>query len=94
MLVQPKQFEFLDPEITVKADKIGDKYRFEFNSKSFAKGVYLDFDEFDCVFGDNWFDLHGKEYSVLANRKFFPEGLTPQEVADKLKIKSCYDLQQ
>lgn len=93
MLVQPKRFEFLDPEITVHADKIGDKFRFEISSKSFAKGVYLDFDEFDCTFGDNWFDLHGKAYSVLANRRYFPEGITPKELEGKLKIKSCYDLQ-
>ncbi|MDE6762933.1 MAG: hypothetical protein K2J73_04565, partial [Oscillospiraceae bacterium] len=93
MLVQPKRFEFLDPEITVHADKIGDKFRFELSSSNFAKGVYLDFDEFDCTFGDNWFDLHGKAYSILANRRFFPEGITPNELEEKLKIKSCYDLQ-
>lgn len=93
MLVQPKMFEFLEPEITVHADKIGDKFRFEIGSANFAKGVYLDFDEFDCTFGDNWFDLHGKAHSVLANRRYFPEGITPKELEEKLKIKSCFDLQ-
>lgn len=92
MLVQPKLFEFLEPGITVHTDKIGDKYRFELTSASFVKGVYLDFDEFDCKFGDNWFDLHGKAYSVLVKRKYFPEGITPQDLEGKLKIKSCYDL--
>ncbi len=93
MLTVPKRFEFLDPEITVKADRIGDKFRFEFNSKNFAKGVYLDFDEYDCVFGDNWFDLHGRSYSILAGKEYFPAGITPEELEKKIKIKSCYDIQ-
>ena len=83
-----------DPQgAAVHADKIGDKFRFEIGSTNFVKGVYLDFDEFDCTFGDNWFDLHGKSYSVLANKRYFPEGMTPKELEGKLKIKSCYDLQ-
>lgn len=92
MLTVPKMFEFSDPGITVRADVIGDKFRFEFESKGFAKGVYLDFDEYDCIFSDNWFDLHGKSYSVLASKSFFPQNVTPEELAEKLKIKSCYDI--
>ncbi len=92
MFAVPKRFEFLDPQITVKVDKLGEMFRFELNSKSFAKGVRLEFDDFDCIFGDNWFDLHGKEYSVLAGRSFFPAGITPRELEQRIKIKSYYDI--
>lgn len=92
LLTVPKMFEFLDPEITVSVDKMGDMYRFDFESKGFAKGVYLDFDEYDCIFSDNWFDLHGKTYSVLAGKGMFPQGILPKELEEKLKIKSYYDI--
>ncbi|MGN0675935.1 MAG: glycosyl hydrolase 2 galactose-binding domain-containing protein [Oscillospiraceae bacterium] len=92
MLVLPKHFEFLDPEISVHVDLIGEMYRFELCSKNFAKGVYLDFDEFDCIFGDNWFDLHGQKYSVLTNRMNFPPHIMPKDLEEKIKIKSYYDI--
>ena len=92
MLVLPKQFSFLDPEISVNVDQIGEMYRFELSSKNFAKGVCLDFDEYDCTFGDNWFDLHGQKYSVLTNRMNFPPMVTPEVLKEKLKITSYYDI--
>lgn len=92
MLVLPKRFEFLEPEITVKVSQLGEMYRFELCSKNFAKGVYLDFDEYDCVFTDNWFDLHGQIISVLANRMNFPPNVTPEMLAKKIRIKSYYDI--
>ena len=92
MYCLPKQFEFVDPEINFKVDKIGNMYRFCFSSKAFAKGVYLDFDEFDCVFSDNWFDMHGKDVYILASCDKFPPQYTLEDIAAKLKIKSYYDL--
>lgn len=92
MLVLPKKFEFLNPEIDVKIDQLGEMYRFEFSSKNFAKGVYLDFDEYDCVFGDNWFDLHGQKHSLLVSKMNFPINITIDALRDSLRIKSYYDI--
>jgi len=92
MLVLPKQFEFINPEINVKIDQIGEMYRFEFSSRNYAKGVYLDFDEYDCVFGDNWFDLHGQKHSVLVNKMNFPINITLDALRENLRIKSYYDI--
>lgn len=92
LLVLPKKFDFLDPEIDVKIDQMGEKYRFEFSSKNFAKGVYLDFDEYDSPFGDNWFDLHGQKHSVLVSKSAFPFNITAEELKEKLRIKSYYDI--
>ncbi|MDE5860206.1 MAG: glycoside hydrolase family 2 protein, partial [Oscillospiraceae bacterium] len=92
MLELPKRFEFLDPKISVEVDLMGDLYRFAINSENFAKGVYLDFDSFDCPFKDNWFDLHGQTYSLLVNRAKLPKDITPQELEKKIRIRSYYNL--
>ena len=92
MLELPKRFEFLEPEITVNVSQLGEMYRFELCSKNFAKGVYLDFDDYDCVFSDNWFDLHGQITSVLANRMNFPPNVTPEMLKENIRIRSYYDI--
>lgn len=92
MFCLPKQFDFLQPEFKVNVDMIGDIYRIRINSNNFAKGVYLDFDSFDCIFSDNWFDLHGTEHSVLVNKSAVPPAATMRTIASDLKIKSYYDL--
>lgn len=92
LLVLPKKFDFIKPEIDVKVDHIGEMYRFELSSKNFAKGVYLDFDEYDCTFNDNWFDLHGQKHSILVNKSVFPFNITVDEIKEKLRIKSYYDI--
>lgn len=92
LLVLPKRFNFIEPEISVNVDHIGEMYRFELSSRNFAKGVYLDFDEFDCIFGDNWFDLHGQKHSLLVNRSYFPFNISAEELKEKLRIKSYYDI--
>ena len=92
MLELPKRFEFLEPEITVNVSQLGEMYRFELCSKNFAKGVYLDFDDYDCVFSDNWFDLHGQITSVLTNRMNFPPNVTPELLKEKIRIRSYYDI--
>ncbi len=92
LLVLPKKFDFINPEISVNIDQIGEMYRFEFSSKKFAKGVYLDFDEYDCVFGDNWFDLHGQKHSLLVNKSNFPFNINADDLKEKLSIKSYYDI--
>lgn len=92
MLTRPKSFEFLDPEISCSVTKAGDTFIFELESKAFAKAVRLDFEEYDCVFSDNWFDLNGKSYSVAANKKYFPASFTPKDLEGKLRVSSYYDI--
>ena len=92
MFVLPKQFDFLKPEISVKVDQIGEMYRFAVTGKNFAKGVFLEYENFDCPFRDNWFDLHDQTYSILVNRMTVPMNLTPKDLEEQIKIKSYYDL--
>ncbi len=88
----PKQFEFLPPEIKVEVDKIGNVYRFRFSSENFAKGVYLDYGNIDCIFSDNWFDLHGQYMYVIVPCSEFPPYMTVNDVKEQLKIKTYHDI--
>ena len=92
LFVLPKQFEFLPPEIEVRCDTLGDKYCLTFSSQVYAKGVYIDFDEFDVVFGDNWFDINGQDVSILLKKDVLPPYFTPELVKEKLRIKSYADI--
>lgn len=92
LFVLPKQFEFLPPEIGVRCDTLGDKYCLTFSSQAYAKGVYIDFDEFDVVFGDNWFDINGQDVSILLKKDVLPPYFTPELVKEKLRIKSYADI--
>ena len=92
MYCLPKKFEFLDPKIKFRVDRIGAMYRFKMESENFAKGVYLDFDDVDCVFSDNWFDMHGQPIYLLVNMTAFPPNFTETMIEEKLRIKSYYDL--
>ncbi len=92
MLVPPKEFTFLDPEISVKVDRIGEIYRFTVTGSNFAKGVFLDYENFDCPFKDNWFDLHGQPYSVIVNRSDVPANLTEKDLEKNVIVRSYYDI--
>ena len=92
LLCLPKQFRFLKPEISATIDKIGSVYKLTVTSKNFAKGVRLDFEEFDCVFGDNWFDLHGQPYNMVLNKSAISEDFSELDLEKMLKIKSYYDI--
>ncbi len=92
MFVVPKKFNYLNPEITFKVHQVGDIYRITFGSQNFAKGVYLDFDGFDCIFSNNWFDIHGTEISVMIPRMSLPLNATAENLTYQLRVKSYYDL--
>ena len=92
MLVLPKQFEYLDPELKVEVDTMGDMFRFAVDSKSFAKGVCVDFENFDCPLHLNWFDLHGDSVSLLVKKSRMPRAITPDELERDVRARSYYDL--
>lgn len=88
----PKQFDFLEPDISVKCSELGDKFCISLSSQAYAKGVCLDFDEFDVIFGDNWFDINGREITVLLRKEYLPPYFTAQLVEEQLKIRSYADI--
>lgn len=92
MFVPPKQFEFLDPDIKLEIDMMGDLFRFVLDSTNFAKGVCIEFKNYSCRFRDNWFDLHGQPVSLLINKANLPRAITPGELEKAVGIRSYYDL--
>ncbi|MCD7742090.1 MAG: glycoside hydrolase family 2 protein [Ruminococcus sp.] len=69
IFVRPKEFEFLDPKITVTAKASGDAWIITLSAECFAKSVCLDFDDRDAIFEDNWFDIHAKESARITLKK-------------------------
>lgn len=92
MFVQPKHFTFTDPKLSFKVTEIGSKFKITIKSAGFAKGIYLDFDNTDAIFSDNWFDMFGGETMILLDKSTFPN-LTPAQTIEKeLRIMSYYDV--
>ena len=90
LFVQPKSFEFLNPQLSFTVDEIGGKYKIIVSSKAFAKGVCLDMKEHDVVFTNNWFDLHGDSTMVLVNKSALPPHFTAEKLAEELTVTSYY----
>lgn len=69
-------------------EETGDGAAITVTSDVFAKGVFLDFRQFDCVLSDNFFDItNSAPYRIIAriDRPI-------REVADQLIVKSVYDI--
>ncbi len=91
MLVQPKAFRFEDPQLSVKVTDMNGKFCIEVSAEAFAKGVCLDLTDGDCIFTDNWFDIHGSSVTVYTSKANLPDSMTAEEFAKKLTAVSYYD---
>ncbi len=85
-LVSPKHFEFKSPEITYEVIRDEDGVRLIFNSKAYAKNVFVDFDGADIVLSDNYFDLTGEPYCVRLL------GDVPGNIEGRIKLRSVYNI--
>ena len=87
LFVRPKAFAFRKAEIGVRIEETEDAYRLTLAASCFAKSVCLSLREGDCVFSDNWFDIHGGEPVTVTVDKARC-GLGPEEFRDQLEIAS------
>lgn len=92
MLVRPKQFGFVDPKLTFSVKDSGERFEIIVNSKAFAKGVWLDLKTADCVFSDNFFDLHGDGRTITVDKSTVSADLTEAEFASELTASSYYEM--
>lgn len=92
LFVKPKFFKFCDPQIETEITKLDDGFSFTLTSKAYAKDVWLDFDNFDVDFSDNFFDIN-PDCPVTVTGKSVGKSPTLDELIADLKIISCYDLQ-
>ena len=91
MFVQPKGFRFLDPKLSVAAAAMGNKFKIVVSAEAFAKSVCLEFSGGDCLFSDNWFDLHGDTAGVYVSKAKLPVGISSEELARNIKAVSYFE---
>ena len=92
MPVRPKQFRFVDPKLTFSVKDHGERFEITVSSQAFAKGVWLDLKTADCVFSDNFFDLHGDGRMVTVDKSTLSADLTEAEFAEELTVASYYEM--
>ncbi|MBP1546952.1 MAG: glycoside hydrolase family 2 protein [Oscillospiraceae bacterium] len=91
MFVRPKQFRFADPKLETAVTDAGNKFRIVVSASAFAKSVCLDMKGGDCLFSDNWFDLHGDSVSVYVGKSKLPEGMTAEELKKRITAVSYFE---
>ena len=88
LLVPPKHFAWKKPSISAEFASTEDGVEITLQSDVFAKGVFMDFRDFDCVLSDNFVSLtNGEPYRIMART-----GRDPRELEEKLLLKSIYDI--
>ena len=87
LFVRPKEFTFLEPAITYCISESEDKFALTFCAENYAKSVCLSLKTADCVFSDNWFDIHGKEpVTIMIDKASLSRKMTAQELSGELEI--------
>lgn len=92
MSVRAKQFSFIDPQLSFSVRDSVDKFEITVSAKAFAKGVWLELKNADCVFSDNFFDLHADSVTVTADKSSLSSPLTAEQFAGELVVKSYYEM--
>lgn len=88
LMVPAKHFQWREPDFTVRFTDIPDGVEIAVGSSVFAKGVFLDFRDFDCVLSDNFFSITSHEpcrVTVKTER-------SARELEGNVVIKSVYDI--
>ena len=88
MLVPCKHFQWQKPNFQTVCQDVEGGVAIDISADTFARGVCLDFRDFDCVLSDNFFALtDGKPYRVVARTEH-----RAAELAEQLTIRSVYDI--
>ena len=88
LLVPPKHFNWKKPAISASFTDTEGGVEIELRSDVFAKGVFVDFRDFDCVLSDNFLSLtNGEPYRITARTD-----RSARELENNLLVKSVYDI--
>ena len=69
LFVLPRDFEFTEPELSVRMKEYEDCYIIEVSASHFAKAVGFDIIEGDCIFSDNYFDIPAGTSRIIEVKK-------------------------
>lgn len=88
LYVKPKHFEWKRPSFNVDISRHSNVTTLEITADTFAKGVYIDFEDCDPEMSDNFIDLpeNQKHQITLKTDK------TPSELLRSIRIMSVYDI--
>lgn len=93
LFVKEKHFEFADPEIKAEVHEGESGFEISVMSCSLAKHVEISLEDMDCVFSSNYFDLSPQKPELVYIRKDeLPAGLHKEQIQDKLRFRSIYDI--
>lgn len=91
MPVRAKQFKFIDPKLTFSVNDCGERFEITVSASAFTKGVWLDLKTADCVFSDNFFDLHGDSRTIIVEKSTVSSYINEAEFAKQLTVISYYE---
>ena len=84
----PKFFEWKKPNIKTDFENTDDGVEMSVSADVFAKSVCIDFDGFDCVLSDNYFDLTNKEKYIIRVKTEH----SAEELKNAVRVMSVYDV--
>ena len=88
LFVPCKHFSFRKPSFRADCRDTENGVAIEISSDVFAKGVFIDFQDLDCVLSDNFFPLTDeKPYRIYARTD-----CTAEKLREKMTILSVYDI--
>lgn len=88
MQVPCKHFEWDKPTVTAEFTDVAGGVEIAVSGDTFTKGVFLDFDGFDCVLTDNFFSIVDDKPYVL----FARTDRSAEELRKALLVKTVYDI--
>lgn len=92
LFVKPKHFEYPDVQWTVQVGETAEHFLITVGADGYAGYAELDFEDWDVVFSDNYFDVVSPEgKTVTAPKAAFPQGTTARDVREALRIRSVRD---
>lgn len=90
LFVNPKSFEFLNPDLKVNIKEYENEFEIEINTKAFAKCVKLSLKNYDVTFNDNYFDISPKSKIIKVNKSILPKNITSKELENEIEISSYF----
>ncbi len=92
LFVKPKHFELPLVHYRTEVEKQGNQFVIHVSADRFSYYTALQFDAWDPVFSDNYFDITSPEgVTVTVDASELPNGITADAVRDALRIRSVRD---
>jgi len=92
MFVKPKYYQYEMPQYQVSIEEKANEFEINIKSQVFANYVELYFEDQDCVFSDNYFDITSEEgVAVTVNKDDLVGEVTADQLKEQLRIKSVVE---